>query len=307
MGWPLRMFVPGEIYLVTLRCIHGRYLLRPSKRTNEVLGGVLARSVRLTGVELFAFAFASNHMHLLVRAPLGNLPRFMQHLSTNISKKVGLLTGWRGAFWERRYSAQPVLDEAALLDRVRYLLAHGVKEGGVRRCEEWPGLSSLRLMLDGKPRTFPWFDWTRRSNSSEIFRKRSRFDERWVDQEELALTPLPIESLRERGALGRFLRRATEAIEREAAGTYRRVLGVAGVLRQRPQHRPARPKRKPRPLCHATVAALREEFRERYRAFAAAFREASVRWKAGDFQAQFPERAFRPFLWPTSPPAQLAA
>src|SRR4029077_18784069 len=118
---------------------------------------------------------------------------------------------------------------------------------------------------------------------------------------------LPVESLRDREALGRFLRRTIAAIPTKAARTYRRVLGVAGVLRQRPQHRPARPERKPRPLCHTTQAALREENRERYRAFGVAFHEASGRWKAGDFHARFPDRAFRPFVWPASPAAQLAA
>ncbi len=307
MGWPIRMFTQGEIYLVTMRCFQGRFLLRPSEQTNEVLGGVLARAVRLNGVELFAFAFASNHMHLLVRAPRGNLPRFMQHLATNISKKVGFLAGWRGAFWERRYSAQPVLDEEALQDRLRYLLAHGPKEGLVRRCAEWPGLSSLKLLLDRRPRRFRWFDWTRRSSSRIASRKRFRFDECWAEPEELVLAPLPSQALRTRGAIGRFLRRATEAIEIEAAGTYRRVLGVAGVLSQHPQHRPDRPERKPRPLCHTTIAALREEFRERYRAYAAAFGEASTRWKAGDFFAQFPDCAFRPFVWPLLAVAELAA
>ncbi len=306
MGWPIRMFVPGDVYLATLRCLHGRYLLRPSEQTNEVLGGVLARAARLTGVEVFAFAFASNHVHLLVRAPRGNLPRFMQHLSANISKKVGFLTGWRGPFWERRYSAQPVLDEAALLDRLRYVLAHGPKEGLVRKCSEWPGLSCLKPLLDRKPRKFRWYDWTRRSSSRDL-RKKSRFDDCWAEPEELVLTPLPIAALRTRGAVGRFLRRTTDSIEREAAGMYQRVLGVDGVLRQDPQHRPARLERKPRPLCHTTIPALREEFRERYRGFVAAFREASRRWKAGDFHAQFPERAFRPFIWPTSPPVELAA
>ncbi|MGZ3479520.1 MAG: transposase [Myxococcaceae bacterium] len=307
MGWPIRMFTQGEIYLVTMRCFQGRFLLRPSEQTNEVLGGVLARAVRLNGVELFAFAFASNHMHLLVRAPRGNLPRFMQHLATNISKKVGFLAGWRGAFWERRYSAQPVLDEEALQDRLRYLLAHGPKEGLVRRCAEWPGLSSLKLLLDRRPRRFRWFDWTRRSSSRIASRKRFRFDECWAEPEELVLAPLPSQALRTRGAIGRFLQRATEAIEIEAAGTHRRVLGVAGVLSQHPQHRPDRPERKPRPLCHTTIASLREEFRERYRAYAAAFGEASTRWTAGDFFAQFPDRAFRPFVWPFSAVAELAA
>src|SRR5215468_10148665 len=156
------MYEAGIPYFLTIRCLHGRLFLRPSERTNEIVGGVLARAARLASVEIFAFVFASNHVHLLVRAPVGNLSQFMQHLLANISRKVGAVVGWRGAFWERRYSAEPVLDEEALLGRIRYILSHGVKEGLVASCREWPGLSSLSMMLDDEPRRFRWFHWSYR-------------------------------------------------------------------------------------------------------------------------------------------------
>src|SRR5215468_8329540 len=116
MGWPLRMLEPRGIYFVTGRCFQGRLLLRPSRETNEVLGGVLARAARLMDVEVFAFSFQSNHLHLLVRAPRGNLSKFMQFVMANVARKVGWLVRWRGTFWERRYSAEPVLDEEALVE-----------------------------------------------------------------------------------------------------------------------------------------------------------------------------------------------
>ncbi|HTS79005.1 MAG TPA: transposase [Myxococcaceae bacterium] len=307
MGWPLRMFLPEEIYFVTVRCFQRRLLMRPSNETTEVLGGVLARAARLTGVEVFVFAFASNHLHLLVRAPAGNLPRFMQHLLTNISKKLGALVRWHGRFWERRYSAAPVLDEAALLDRVRYILAHGVKEGLVRRCVEWPGLSSLSMLWDRRPRSFRWFNWTRRAKSGSSLSSRSKFGDEWAESETLELAPLPIENLQPLEAMRRFLRDATREFEAQAARSFARVLGRDGVLRQNP-HRRARWRKPSRgPRCHTTIRALLVEYLERYRGFAAAFREAAVRWKRWEFGASFPEQAFRPIVWPGVPPGQLAA
>lgn len=302
MGRPLRMFEAAGIYLVTARCLQRRFFLRPSIRTNEVLGGVLARAARLHGAELFACNFASNHFHLLVRAPRGNLPRFMQYLMTNISKKVGALIGWRGAFWERRYSAEPVLDDAALLEKVRYVIAHGVKEGLVRGCQEWPGLSSLQQMLDGRPRTFPWFNWTRRSSGNARAEPRPRFDPRWTELEALRLTSLPNPSLQTPGGLREFLERAVKAIEEEGARQYKKVMGRAAILKQRPQAKPAPAERKPRPPCHTSVQELRVAFLERYRAFADAFQAASARWKRGDLAATFPPSAIKPFLWPRPSP-----
>jgi REP element-mobilizing transposase RayT len=306
MARPLRILNSEEYFLATARCFQRRHLLRPSPETNEVLGGVLARAVRLYGVELLAFSFMSNHMHLVVRAPRGNLPAFMQYLLTNISKKVGRLVGWRGSFWERRYSAEPILDEAALLEKVAYVFSHGVKEGLVRHCRDWPGLSCLPLMLDGQPRSFPWFNWTRRASGNARRAARALLDSRWAEPEELRLTPLPSASLQAPGALRRFLRRAVVAIEKRASRQYRRVLGPAGVLNQHPHAQPPPSERRPRPPCHTTIPGMLEAFRERYRNFAEAFRRASIRWRTGDLTACFPEAAIKPFLWPRSTPVPLA-
>ncbi|RPH67105.1 MAG: hypothetical protein EHM78_22240 [Myxococcaceae bacterium] len=307
MPRPIRMLNAVEIFFVTVRCFQRRFLLRPSEETNEVLGGVLSRAVRLHGVELFAFSVMSNHMHLVIRAPRGNLPRFMQYLLTNISKKIGKLVGWRGSFWQRRYSAEPVLDEAALLGRVRYVLAHGVKEGLVRRCRDWPGLSCLSLMLDGRSKSVRWFNWTRRTSGNSRRANRSLLDERWAEPEHLRLTPLPNACLQGPGGLRPFLKRAVKAIEEQASRQYRTFLGRSGVLRQRPHAKPAPARPRPRPPCHTTIRELLEAFRERYRRFAEAYRRASIRWRSGDSTALFPESAIKPFVWPGVGAMPLAA
>ena len=307
MPRPIRMLNSVEIFFLTVRCFQRRFLLRPSDETNEVLGGVLARAVRLYGAELFGFSVMSNHIHLVIRAPRGNLPRFMQYLLTNISKKIGKLVGWRGSFWERRYSAEPILDETALLERMRYVLSHGVKEGLVRRCRDWPGLSSLPLMLDGRAKSFRWFNWTRRASGNSRRVARDLLDERWAEPEQIRLTPLPNPALREPGGLRRFLKRAVTAIEQQASRQYGTFLGRSAVLRQRPHAKPGPAQRRSRPLCHTSIPELLKAFRERYRSFAEAYHRASVRWRRGDAGADFPEPAIKPFVWPEPGAIPLAA
>ena len=80
----------------------------------------------------------------------------MQYLRANLSRKVGGLVDWSGGFWERRYSAEPVLDDEALVGRLRYVLAHGVKESLVERSAEWPGLTCLPRLLSPARRVFQW-------------------------------------------------------------------------------------------------------------------------------------------------------
>lgn len=300
LGRPLRMYEAEIPYFLTIRCLQGRLFLRPSERTNEVLGGVLARAARLAGVEVFAFVFASNHVHLLVRGPLGTVSQFMQHLLTNISKKVGALVGWRGAFWERRYSAEPVLDEEALLGRIRYMLSHGVKEGLVASCQEWPGVSSLSMMLDGEPRRFRWFHWSDRWRERKLGKPCARFDEKCSRTEQLILAQVPHPAFHEASSRRQVLERLVKAVQEHGAALHKRFRGRAWVLAQRPQHRPERPARSPRPLCHTSSRKLLDEFREKVRAFTTAFRSASQRWCAGDFGAPFPKGANRPMVMVTT-------
>ena len=296
MGRPLRMYEPGIPYFLTIRCLQGRLFLRPSERTNEVIGGVLARAVRLAGVELFAFVFASNHLHLLVRAPRRNVSQFMHHLLTNLSKKVGAIVGWRGAFWERRYSAEPVLDDEALLGRIRYILSHGVKEGYVATCRDWPGLSSLSMMLEDVPRRYRWFHWSDRWNERKGGKPCGRFDERCARSEELVLAQVPHPALHDVSARRRTLEMMVPAIEEHGAALHKRFRGRDWILTQRPQFRPQRPARSPRPLCHTSSRILLEEYREKVRVYTTLFRAASPRWRSGDFTATFPPGANRPMV-----------
>ncbi len=298
MAYPLRFFSAAGIYFATARCVRGQYFLRPSDETNEVLGGVLARAARLMGVEVFAFAFTSNHLHLLARAPSGNLPQFMQYLLSNIARKIGRLVRWRGPFWERRYSAEPVLDEEALVERVGYILAQGVKEGLVRKCRDWPGLSCLRMLVHGSRRTFRWFAWSRRWKDRKSAAAANLFHERWAETETLELAVLPQWANTPPKRRARKVLEIVKAIEKKAKAVHDRVLGRAYVLAQNPLHQPAHVDRSPRPYCHATRAADRLAYREYVRRCVVAFRVASIKWRGGDLNCEFPVNAVRPFLWP---------
>ncbi len=77
-----------------------------------------------------------------------------------------------------------------------------------------------------------------------------------------------------------------------------RVLGAQKILKTNPFARPKKPKDSMRPLCHAPLD-LWHEYRKLYNATLNAFREASVRFRAGELDTIFPE-------W-THPPALLLA
>lgn len=81
---------------------------------------------------------------------------------TYTARKVGRLRKWREKIWSRRYEAIVVSDEpAAQVDRLRYVLANGVKEGLVARVNDWPGIHMLNAVLDGEPIRGTWFNRTK--------------------------------------------------------------------------------------------------------------------------------------------------
>ncbi len=292
------MYDAHGVYFVTARTFQGRFLMKQMEETSRIAGGVLARAVRLSGVSLHAFVFTSNHLHAIVSARDGALSVFMRHLLGNLSKKLGPLAGWRGQFWERRFSAEPIFGADAQEGRLRYLLSHGVKEGLVRSPLEWPGLTCVRQLLSLATERFPFFHWSRRWKDGRLVKGgTNRFDARWIEHEELELQPLPAWAELSPNERRRRVKTMIDEIEAKWRQVHQEVRGVEATRWQRPGRRPKHVKRSPEPLCHADTRVAWVEYRRAYRRFAEWFREASARFLAGDQTAEFPPRAFKPFAW----------
>ena len=192
-----------------------------------------------------------------------------------------------------------VSDEpAAQLDRFRYVLSQGVKEGLVARVEEWPGVNMVRPLLEDKPIKGTWFNRTREYGA----RLRGKtFDPRlFATEETVVLSQLPCLRELTPQAYRELVAGLVQTIEADAAAeralTGREPLGAETIRRQHPHTRPNRTKKSPAPLFHAACKAVRLGLKEAYGRFLAAFREAAERLKAGDRLARFPDGCFPPGL-----------
>ncbi len=295
-------FVPdrGSLVEVTVRTAQSEFLLRPSPSLNDLAGGVLGRAQAKVPVRVHSVVVMSSHFHLLLTVDdAKQMADFMEYVDTNLALEVNRLHGRRGPVWERRYQAILVSDEEpAQVERLRYHLAHGVKEGLVARARDWPGIHCVREIQSGEPIRGNWFDRTKE------FAARSRGDDfdrlKYANEEALVLTALPCWAHLAPEAYRQRVADLVEAIESEAAAALaasgRVPLGVAGVLRQSHETRPTTTKRSPAPLYHAATRAVRKLFWEAYATFLAAFQEASERLRAGDRAARFPLGSFPPRL-----------
>jgi REP element-mobilizing transposase RayT len=299
MAYPVRHFDPQTIFFITSRTIQSRFLMAPSGKTNELIGGILARAVRQCQVELFAYVFTSNHFHAMVRAPSAiAMSQFMQRLQSNIAVKVGRFVGWRGRFFARRYSAEAIVDEGAQVERLAYILKHGVKEGLVARCQEWPGLSCTQALLEGgRASTHSWRNWTRRWKM-EVGQHLNvdRFTaECPSEMEVLELTPLPCWATLPPRKRSRLV--AQLVAEIDAAAPNPTAQGTRHITQQDPRGAPIKTTHSPRPKAHASTKRLWLEAVRRYKHFISAFRQASREWLSGAFDVEFPPHSFRPPAW----------
>ena len=78
-----------------------------------------------------------------------------------------------------------------------------------------------------------------------------------------------------------------------------RVLGQKRILNQDPLSSPRQSSKTPAPLCHTTCARLRAEFRQAFRDFVSAYKEAYTQLSRGHFKDVFPEGAIPPTAWAT--------
>jgi REP element-mobilizing transposase RayT len=297
MGRPLRHLPPGTVFEFTTRTIQSRYLLRPSESVNEILIGILGRALAAyPAVRLHAIAVLSNHTQGLASSSDGeSLSAFIGYLKSNIARKLGKRVRWRGAFWSRRTRLIPVLDAAALVARLKYILSQGVKEGLVPHPVLWPGVHCARSLMTGEPLCGTWFNetmqWFARREGQDVSPRdfgtpmMVRFAPLpcWAD--------LPIEEQQRR------VRELVEEIVRENDIPGRHFLGVQKILEQDPHDFPEKTAKSPAPPCHASSKEQWKAYKDFLRQVVALYETVSSRFRRGLARLEeFPAYCYPPRL-----------
>lgn len=250
-------------------------------------------------VQIFAFVAMSNHVHLVVRTGRKNLAAFMGYFKARVAEGINYITGRRGAFFCRRYDAQPIRNLNAAAGRIAYTVNNPRNAGLVTHHSEWPG----ELLCYG-------FDPTDTLRFEYLARMRWHEQKRPDDLHScfaaatLVLSPLPHLTDLARDEYGRMVESWIGALEQEAdAGSHkgakpnraRAVLGLEGVVDIALGHRPAHAARKRRPYCFGT-ADERRQYYESCSIKYAAYREASAVFRTDNRNVTFPEGMYPPPL-----------
>jgi REP element-mobilizing transposase RayT len=113
MARPLRIQYPGAVYHITHRGNERKAIFRNKADPRQFLS-LLVQSLETYDVRLHSYVLMSNHFHLLVETPLGNLSEFMRHFNITYTSYFNRQHKRSGNLYQGRF-------KSFLIDRENYL------------------------------------------------------------------------------------------------------------------------------------------------------------------------------------------
>jgi len=120
MARPLRIQYPGAYYHLTCRGNDRKRIFGDDKDREKFLK-LLGNSLDVYQVNLYSYVLMTNHFHLLVQTPLGNLSEFMRHFNVCYTGYYNYRHGRSGHLYQGRYKSFLVDMDNYLLEVSRYL------------------------------------------------------------------------------------------------------------------------------------------------------------------------------------------
>jgi REP element-mobilizing transposase RayT len=153
MARPLRIQFPGALYHVTSRG-NGRADIFLDDGDRQAFLNALATVCERLRWRCYAYCLMTNHYHLVLETPEGNLAQGMRQLNGVYTQRFNRQHGHVGHVLQGRYKAILVEREAYLLELTRYVVLNPVRAGMVAAPEQWPW-SSYRALMSREPAP-PW-------------------------------------------------------------------------------------------------------------------------------------------------------
>ena len=149
MARPLRIEYPGAFYHVTSRGNERKDIFKSQRDREQFLSYVESAVVRY-GAVVHTWCLMSNHYHLLLETPVGNLSQIMRHINGAYTTYVNVKRKRAGHLFQGRYKAILVEADAYALELSRYMHLNPVRAGMVAKPEDYQW-SSYRSYIGDSP------------------------------------------------------------------------------------------------------------------------------------------------------------
>jgi len=120
MARPLRIEYPGAVYHVTCRGNEQKEIFRDDADRSKFIA-CLSESAVIYSVRLYGYVLMSNHFHLLLETPLGNLGEFMRRFNVTYTGYFNRRYKRTGHLYQGRYKSLLVDKDSYLTIVSRYI------------------------------------------------------------------------------------------------------------------------------------------------------------------------------------------
>ena len=150
MARQLRIEYPGALYHVTSRGNEKKDIFRSIKDRDKFLS-YLSSAWERHGAVFHAYCLMSNHFHLMVETPLGNLSWIMKHINGSYTTYFNVKHKRAGHLLQGRYKAVLVQADAYAAELSRYIHLNPVRAKMVSTPEEYRWSSCSRYLEGTEP------------------------------------------------------------------------------------------------------------------------------------------------------------
>ena len=291
MPRPLRHCNERYVAEITGRTLFGLFRLAPKPLLMTEIVGIFAKAQeKYPQVKLHIIVTLSNHYHTLATCGDANvLGRWLSWTKAAIARAAQFHHRFPGPVWGRRSATISVLDDAALRDRVKYLMAQACVENLVLRPADWPGVHCVDALCRGAV--------MRGSYVTADERRQAMRRGTLPMNRTLVLVPLPglPESEHARQTWYRHIEKEIIAETRERMAAEGAKPSTRRSLQDRsPNSRPKGFKPSPAPPCHSSCRRLVQDFLVARAEFTTRWREALDDMRRG-VRICFPEGGWWPY------------
>jgi putative transposase len=137
MARQLRIEYEGAFYHVTSRGNERRKIFF-SKTDYEKFKEYLGNSLVKFNYRIHCYMLMTNHYHLLIETPNGNISKIMHYLNGSYTNYINIKRNRSGHLFQGRYKAILIDHDSYLLELSRYLHLNPVRAGMVTKPDEYP-------------------------------------------------------------------------------------------------------------------------------------------------------------------------
>lgn len=171
MARPLRIELSGGLYHVTSRGDR-REDIYLSNADREAWLALLSQVCTRFNWICHAYCLMTNHYHLVIETPDGNLAKGMRQLNGVYTQIVNRAHGRVGHVFQGRYKAILVEKDSYLLELARYVVLNPVRAGMVSDVGDWSWSSYPAMIGQAPSPTWLQTDWILGQFSSQRNRAR---------------------------------------------------------------------------------------------------------------------------------------